>query len=187
MAVRGNPTLMWNPASYAEKYRLRYFSDAGLTDLIYESPDLTSTAYTPEDLTPGIIYWQVSAGDAAGNWGPWSPPRSLIILPEIPAAPTPTSPSDGATINNSELTLEWSAVPEAVAYHIQIDDSPGFSSPLIDTTTGVPSYLAALSDGVYYWRIQAINSRGEMGPWSFVWSFAVSIPPTPTPTDTPEP
>ncbi len=38
------------------------------------------TAYTPAALPDGVYGWRVRAGDAAGNWGAWSEPRTVHMV-----------------------------------------------------------------------------------------------------------
>ncbi|MCE5207443.1 MAG: hypothetical protein LLG42_03940, partial [Chloroflexi bacterium] len=98
------------------------------------------------------------------------------------AAPVLTSPASGQLTNNNMTTFTWKAVTYGSTYEIQIDNLATFANPIELTAT--PSELAytaspALTDGLKYWRVRTISSRGEPGAWSAVRSFRVdTVPPS---------
>ncbi|HMB54628.1 MAG TPA: hypothetical protein VKU40_15025, partial [Thermoanaerobaculia bacterium] len=63
----------------------------------------------------------------------------------------------------------------AGSYRLQVDQSSGFSSPVIDLATGGSSYQPAsdLAAGLYYWRVRADKVCGTDGDWSSTRSFVV--------------
>jgi len=103
---------------------------------------------------------------------------------EPPPAPTLVSPADGATVATGTPTFTWNAAADpdgdTVTYQIQADDSGcSFASPEIDqsgigATTFTPG--AALANGVYCWRVRAVDQHGLAGPWSATRSVTVNVP-----------
>jgi hypothetical protein len=74
-------------------------------------------------------------------------------------------------------TLTWSPVSDAVSYHIQVDSSPTFASPLEFDGTVDGSLLSVLTsplrNGLHYWRVQARHKNGTFSYWSAVQTFFV--------------
>ncbi len=109
------------------------------------------------------------------------PLRAAVPVKAAPVAPTLTSPLDGSTTTYENYTptgtptLEWEAVPGAIMYNIQICPSYGCSNPTISEYTYATRYTCpvALTDGWWYWHVQAFDSSG-WGPYSSVWSFQKS-------------
>jgi Beta-propeller repeat len=126
-----------------------------------------------------LIFW----GDAfvtklATDTGSSTPPAP----PAVPDAPALLAP-----INNDSpsqpITFDWSDVPSAASYVIQIDDSSAFSAPrvreqIVSTSQYVTSDLAATP---HFWRVRGVNSAGTPGAWSATWTFTPQqAPPPPT-------
>lgn len=88
-----------------------------------------------------------------------------------PPAPLQISPADGASAP-TPVVLEWDFDPQAVSYHLQVDDDPAFGSPAVDTLLlaaqltipGVPVGIT------HYWRVSLTDDCGE-GAWSAAQSF----------------
>jgi len=177
------PDFTWetptDPDSDVISYYFCYTDDSTWTTNIVVSPEVTSASYTiPEVLTGGKWYWwKVKATD--GHLTKYSNQlwRFAVSLP--PSVPTPMAPTNGAHTRGTDF-LTWSLstdpdVGDHVShYHLQIDDDPDFSSPVIDTTgimvaggaTEVSIQISDLDDYLtlenknYYWRVSAIDGFG---------------------------
>ena len=90
--VPGVPYLQWEPRSYAATYDVYLDTDVNFSSPITDNTSMTAWAYT-NPLAGGTYYWKVRAKDADGRAGPWSTTRSFSL---DPAAPTLTSPANGA-------------------------------------------------------------------------------------------
>lgn len=102
--------------------------------------------------------------------------------PPTPGRPTLISPANGATVT-LPFTFDWSDVPNAVRYRIQIDDSNNFSTPVYDRIADVSQFPApTLNPRRHWWRVRAVNSAGVEGSNSSIRSFTVSTTTTPPPT-----
>jgi extracellular elastinolytic metalloproteinase len=103
------------------------------------------------------------------------PPVSLNLFASTPATPTLTAPANGATAQNTSLTLSWSAAAEATSYVVEVDDNADFSSISFTTTvsgtTATATGLQALT--TYYWRVRPTNVCGSGGN-SAAFSFTTS-------------
>ncbi len=95
--------------------------------------------------------------------------------------PVLASPADGADITATNYpplampTLRWLPSEGATIYHVQISDSPGFSTILKETDTYGIDYTPTdvYQDGSYYWRVKAgaKNKTTEWGAYSEAFSF----------------
>ncbi len=88
------------------------------------------------------------------------------------SGPQLIAPSNGASMEDTTPTFSWSAVPTAVEYQIQIDNSNNFFSPEREATATNRQYtpITPLPLGSYYWRVRATNSA-----WSAVRQFTLEL------------
>lgn len=94
------------------------------------------------------------------------------------AAPTGLSPS--GAVSTSTPTFTWNRVPTAVQYDIVVDDDPGFTSPMVSTTTSNNKFVPVnnLPDGPLFWEVRAISASAT-STWS---NGSATISPTAAPT-----
>ena len=143
---------------------------------------LTSSALraTPGE-TINTYLWIYDAGTSTfdGRWpstasfdDPSTYRRLTLAICSVPAVPNLSSPADGSSTFDTTPTFRWGSVSGATSYRIQVDDDPGFSSPVISQTTTITSYTpgTGLAVDTYYWRVRAINACGE-GSWSSTWDL----------------
>ncbi len=181
----GTPTFIWGVAAGATNYQFRYSSDFTFTSVDYETADgngavlpLAVTSHKPTvNMVVGTpYYWQVRARDKAGNWGVWSSLRSITTQAVLPGMPVVTAPAIGLVTNNTTPTFNWNAVTGAVSYDVQIDNQSTFASPEVTDNTGTNSFTpssAITPDGLYYYRVRAVNATAGAGAWSAVRSFTL--------------
>ena len=92
--------------------------------------------------------------------------RWSIVL----AAPTPRSPRHGAIFDDfpRRTVLQWSAVPTATAYQLEIQYSSrgkwsALTKPKVRGTSHSFNFVGAQPGR---WRVHAIDSTEEAGEWS---------------------
>jgi len=95
-----------------------------------------------------------------------------------PLAPSLVSPADGAVVSEPS-TISWTAVNDPsgiVAYNWQVSSSAAFTSLLIQSSTNgaTQDTVSGLADGIYFWRVQAVNGDFVQGAWSQPRSFTVT-------------
>src|SRR5262249_36669804 len=109
----------------------------------------------------------------------------ILVVPSAPTTYTALYTTNTAPITHyyhaPPVVLTWEGVSYATGYEVQIDDDPGFGSPL-NTSPLLPSsavsYTApTLPDGQYYWRVHAKKSDGTFGTYSATQSFVLSTTP----------
>ena len=168
--------------------------------------DSTSGAVTQDTvsgLTSGAYFWQVQAVNSALQQGAFSAARSFVVTGAGPGTPgTPTlAPTFGHSTFHPEefLRFDWSAVPDAVTYRLEISDDPSF--PLdkvfpafqtfwndnIPTNTDGFRWGTSLGEGTFLARVFAVDADNPQGIRSLpsnVISFSVfyNNPIMPAPT-----
>ncbi len=96
-----------------------------------------------------------------------------------PAAPTLLAPDDAVVTDDATPTFDWSDVSDPstpVTYGFQLDGDSGFGSPDtsvsgLSASTFTPG--ADLADGTYYWRSNATDGVGNVGPYAAARSVNV--------------
>ncbi|MEA5079899.1 MAG: M4 family metallopeptidase [Anaerolineaceae bacterium] len=186
VTVRGTPTYSWLTAAGASKYQFAYGTTSDCNASEYKptylsSANLTSLSFAPPtqaintEADPSY-YWCVRALDVAGNISNWSAANTITIIPPITVGPSLLSPASGASMKTPVLDLIWKSVPYGINYQVQVSNTATFDTLIIDRTldAGVlTTNLTTTGDGVYYWRVQAINALSEPGSWSSTSSFTV--------------
>ncbi|MBI5360236.1 MAG: DUF2341 domain-containing protein [Planctomycetes bacterium] len=88
-----------------------------------------------------------------------------------PAATALLLPSNNEFISSATASFSWSSVPDlsGVTYTLQIDNYPGFSSPIVNKA-GIADAAYSLSgtgnevlagSSTYYWRVTAVDGAGN--------------------------
>ena len=95
-----------------------------------------------------------------------------------PAAPTLSSPSNGAGVFEP-FTIAWSPVTDPsgiVAYNWQVSPSSTFSPVVLQGSTngGTSAAVSGLANGTFFWRAQAVNGAFVQGAWSQARTFTVN-------------
>ncbi|HEY0520771.1 MAG TPA: SBBP repeat-containing protein [Ilumatobacteraceae bacterium] len=101
--------------------------------------------------------------------------------PSVPTAPVLVSPFNGSSAEQQPITFDWNDASSAVSYTLQIDDSSGFTAPLVReiNVTSSMAVASGLATTTHFWRVRGINSAGVAGPWSAVRSFVPQAAPAP--------
>jgi hypothetical protein len=89
------------------------------------------------------------------------------------AAPTLSTPANGATFNrNQSIPFNWSDVSGAASYQIQVATSTSFVGLFLDQVV-TPSQLTTAFDstGSRAWRVRARDAAGNPGTWSAARTF----------------
>jgi len=98
------------------------------------------------------------------------------------SAPALSSPSDGATEQPTTPTLNWSLVPGAMSYQLQVSTTSNFYTTVVNADSLLITYYtvgvleSALSPNTtYYWHVRAKNLT-DTSSWSSTWSFTTTGP-----------
>ncbi len=96
-----------------------------------------------------------------------------FVMNQAPFAAKVVSPADNAILTTNAVSFDWNPEGFATQYRFQIDDAPGFSSPLVDVSniTATDYSMPYLEVGTYYWRVESINGNGTA--WSAARTFNI--------------
>jgi hypothetical protein len=157
----------------------------------------TAVGWTPAGLVSGTTYyWRVRATDVAGNPTAWTPTpaQSFVYDTNPPAAPTLTSPANGAAVTSTPtLKATFSSNGDVgdtgtIAFRITSDGActtvvaaGSSASALANGATGSWTPLV-LALGSYYWCAQAQDAAGNTSAWSSASQFTEAAPPSPPPS-----
>ncbi len=162
---------------------------------IDDSPNFTSVDYTAQTLKPAHTptqklgnaqyYWRVIPVDPRGNHGAAMDPVSFTLNWNF--APTLLFPAPDAVVQFTP-TFEWTAVPGADYYYLELDTNPDFTNPTRYQTrnTAFTPERPLSNDADYYWRVQAVDAAKNSGPFSETRRFSLRwdfIPQLLTPTN----
>ncbi|MBA3872233.1 MAG: DUF11 domain-containing protein, partial [Anaerolineae bacterium] len=108
---------------------------------------------------------------------------TIVVPTTLAPAPVLISPVTAAILKTHTPTLTWNAVSYVyypVTYQVMVDNnatfvSPEFNATGLNLTTVV---TATLPDGVYSWRVRAVDLLGRAGAWSAVRNFTVDTVPS---------
>jgi protein phosphatase len=176
------PNLDWesvNENSLPVWYRAWICEDTSFASpyTVYDSGWITDDNWqVPQQLsgdTGKVYYWRVMARDNAGNESDNSPTENFKLDITPPPTVTLSSPADDNTFDTSSVTLEWYAANDAHSgtwrYDVWVNGT-------IYQTTGITYDLWGLEDGMYSWKVRAIDEVGNAGEWSETRSFKIEVP-----------
>ena len=172
------PVLRWTKVKGATSYQVQMAADAAFNTLVIDEAVTVPHYQPPAPLAYGLYYWRVRV-----DTGVWSPAWTVTITPKPPKKPTLTAPANHTFTNVSTVIWLWEAVADGITYRLQVDDTKGFTSPVLDITLDptVVTYSQLLAEGRYYWHVRAINSVDVSGPWSTRWAFTIATTPPEAP------
>ena len=92
--------------------------------------------------------------------------------------PTPRQPAPDTPVEDAAPTLQWTAVPNATTYHVQVAPSDSFDTLLFDSNVGdltsITLYDVVPQDGgTYVWRVRAETASNKAPWWSETASFTM--------------
>jgi len=100
-----------------------------------------------------------------------------------PAAPSLFTPRTGSQVDSLTPAFDWSDAqdPSGVTYSLELAHNDRFAPVVLAKTgLGASQYTLAeaekLEPGTYYWRVRAIDNAGNIGQWSFIFTFEASAP-----------
>ncbi|MDZ7773211.1 MAG: M12 family metallo-peptidase [Balneolaceae bacterium] len=172
------PELTWGASDRADSYRVQVSASSSFSN---PRTDMT-TSGTGLNIDSALeyfttYYWRVRASNQAGD-SDWSDTWEFTTTIATPQA---TSPGDGQEALPRRPDLDWTSVPNADVYVLQVSREPSFASPVINETLSSTSFRPAsplLYLTTYHWRVKARNeSTGIESEWSDVRSFKTVIEP----------
>ncbi len=179
------PTLRWDRVEGACYYNAVVDEDPN-----FGSPNIGATTVNISFTWDNILAdrtdwnWRMSTNDGSGRLSRNTPFQTFAKSSE---APTLTMPFDGENLDDLPtfaisplLYPDGQPVVDAPRYLLMVDTDPNFSWPYyyltLDNNTWTFESGTRMDDGTYYWKVAVIDSRGNQGPYSPVWSFYKAYP-----------
>jgi hypothetical protein len=175
------PLFTWNPIAGAQSYFVILSKDASFTNIVdyafthlpAYAPRTSFTTTTYSDETT-LYYWAVlpEAGwDGTGGAGnPLLAAAQSFQKQSTP--PARVFPANG-TVFLDHPRFQWTQVPGARTYRLQVSQDPSFGNLIDDVTTDSTAYSSNTTypaDTILYWRVRANDENGV----GLTWSNAVS-------------
>jgi hypothetical protein len=145
------------------------------------------------DLGSGTYYWRALAEDVVGNRSEWSAARTFVVDTVPPAVPLQGGVSEAALVSRPRLsgtfsdqdagdsgTLEFQVCADADCATVV---AHGSSATVAAGQTGSWTAVETLDDGVYFWRVRAVDVAGNGSAWSSTRSFTLDQTPPGQPQD----
>ena len=199
------PTISWNGAGTTyDRYRLYVALDdqfSNIQTIVETSAHEWTPATSWRESSPSLSYYYAVQGCNATACGPVTstPPSFRKVTPRAVVTGTPAT--------RGTLRLDWQSYAQALGtatgkatpedawyYHVQVAtaDHPSYDATVVDA--GVDGYDAAnevtpassdavsyfpkgLGDGSFVWRVQAVDSAGDLLPWSKSQAFVRDVTP----------
>jgi hypothetical protein len=171
--------LHWSSVAYATKYIVSIATDPALSNFVVGTAarpqETQGTSFAlPVSLASGTYYWAITPVDAEGRRGARS--RVASFQWNWPTT-TATSLSD---LNPDPAVFDpmfsWNPVPGAARYEVEVNSAEDFPAGSKWCCTGMTigtsfAPLQVLANNRYYWRVRAIDARGNAGSWNLGTQF----------------
>ncbi len=86
--------------------------------------------------------------------------KSKVLGPPVLIGPANMAPIFSAG-KLAVVQFTWSPVEKVAGYHLRVSRNPYFSSTVIDEKVATPELTAEMSEGAYYWSVQALDEKGN--------------------------
>ncbi len=173
--------LKWTNSNGASVYSVEVSQDPGFEDFIVYSSTKTNLQILAK--TPGKFFVRVkplnSKREPAADY-------SNVQMFNYDVEQPLDTPKVKEPLNNITFFLQknetpkfwiaWESVRNADQYNIEVSAEPNFKKVILNKKTSSRKYLVdkKFSDGVYFFRLQAINQKGSKSHWSDSRKFKIS-------------
>lgn len=150
----------------AATYRTQIARDESFAALLFDQTAAVPVARV-RDLPDGDYLLRVRGIDAGGFEG--FDARHTLTIDARPEPPFLISPADEAKTVDARPTFKWTARQAAVTYRFQLARDRGFADLLLDKPGIAADAFALEADlpaGEYFWRVAAIETGDDQGPFS---------------------
>jgi hypothetical protein len=177
------PAFGWSAVRGADHYTFQLAADRSFASPVHQDGDPTDTRNTWAAMVKaepdGTYFWRVRAVTHDGHVSGWSAPRRVVK--RWSTVPRPLAPANGATVTYPQVvTLRYTQPPGASKYAVVIAQDPALSTgvlPVVQTDAPAVTISQALDPGkTYYWAVTPVDSQGNRGVSSPVYSFRWSWP-----------
>jgi len=152
-------------------YTLQLSTDPGFSSITHSVNTGGTSAIVTNLMGSTNYHWRV----IANNGGHESTPSSSRSFNSATAATTLIFPADSALGINTNPVFQWSSVPNATSYTLQVSTSATFTTQtMVYNTAGITSTSQQVTglnaNTLYYWRVRTANGT-EQGFYSPKYVF----------------
>ena len=168
--VSGEAMLSWNEVRGAISYNVYASTSSGVTKLSGSKIRNTSNPFTITQLQPGKTYYFIVTVVTDSGESEESKELSYTAVADKighidfkDLFEKSIQDHKSSTSAKGNVTLTWDNVPNAIAYNIYWNDSPGVTIRNGNKISRVknPHTIKGLKPGTYYFVVTAINEFGE--------------------------
>jgi hypothetical protein len=184
--VPGTTPFRWAAQPFAASYTVEAYKNNDLSFSVANrvfSATVKTTAYAPPSPIPaaGAPYvWRVRRNDVSNNPGPWSTPSTFF---STGVAPNLLAPKAGIWLKNAGALFEWTEVPGAATYALNINAGSKITKISTVATAYAPT---AQASGKYSWTVTAYDGAGNPLATSATRQYKVDATPPKVVKVTPE-
>jgi hypothetical protein len=179
-SVTGQTRVSWNRSSYI--YLDRYIVYRRLSTAPYNQNKAigmtsdTSFIDTTAGSINGSIRYSIAILSQTGKYGN-AYTFSDINVAMVDSLLRNVSPVHASSVESGETVhLAWIKIPNASSYQMQLSNDRSFSDTVkLITLPDTQVSVTSLASSCYFWRIRAMNSSNQYGPWSTPWMFGVGV------------
>lgn len=169
--VLNTQQFQWSGVQDAVLYKIELSTDSNFTTITNWRSVGTNLTTMPGLLPSTVYYWRVTAN----NGGHESQYSITYTFTTATAAPLLHAPPNVATNVFTNPVFQWSNVPNATDYNLQVSTSSIFTTgSFVFNQSGITDTMQQVSglntNTLYYWRVRGINN-GALGSYSSKFSF----------------
>lgn len=158
------------------------FAIEGIPNVSVSADPLTApglaTVTISDLLAAGSGMYQVNLALQTTFGQQYEVPFTITLSNGAPVAPVLLNLPDNSLVSNTatSIVFEWVADENATSYIFELATDAAFTTIVEAQNTTLNTFLINynLPDGVYYWRVKAINECGS-GQWSTAFQFNLTI------------
>lgn len=162
--------LSWQPILGATGYQIQVY-DTNNTVISDQTVTATNLDYT---FAEGGFFWKVRANNGAQQT--LYSARSILVDKTVPNAPVLTSPANSGTIDNTDVSFQWSRT--TIAGSVEKDSIFIYTDAALTVSKlkkeASSPFVTTLTQGTYYWYAKSFDEAGNSGAKSSVFSFTVN-------------
>lgn len=180
------PIIEWSPTSLTTSYRVQFSKDKEFTNAPFQT--LTDKKLEWTEFTKGTSFYRVFAIAPNGLISMPSEVGEILvgfknpILTELKSFEVKGQSADEKAPPQS-LTVQWTPVPSASAYNLEMSTGADFKNPVVTQLSKPETIYVLETPGTFHFRVQALDKNNqELTEYSnvqnsvYTWKSPLGIP-----------
>lgn len=176
-------TLGWNSLSAADYYNFQLINNTLGGTIVFQQNNILNNTLTLNNTIlsqDGNYTWKIKGVNGVSETVFSS--RDFSLDTTLPNQPVNGLPANNSiqTINQN-INFNWSiaadsgVIQSSISYRIEISNDVNFTTILQASNISTNSFQQLFnSTGDYYWRVRAVDSAGNNGPFSNAFKFTIN-------------